>query len=98
MCKNYTLFDSDQGLSFTLYKILHLTQFCYTTNGCDGCDKYEVCAGRRATVVGQCCTQLCLDLLISFTTCHSILDSVNIASVVQKEWSYHIRGEKSIGL
>ena len=26
-----------------LLPILHLTQNFYTTSGCDGCDKYEVC-------------------------------------------------------
>ena len=32
-----------QFLSRNHWKILHLTDFFYTTSGCDGCDKYEVC-------------------------------------------------------
>ena len=33
-----------KSVSFTYpSKILHLTDFFYTTSGCDGCDKYEVC-------------------------------------------------------
>ena len=31
-----------QFLLRTNWKILHLTEFFYTTSGCDGCDKYEV--------------------------------------------------------
>ena len=34
---------SKHFLAYTLWKILHLTQNFYTTSGCDGCDKYEVC-------------------------------------------------------
>ena len=32
-----------QFLSHIHWKILHLTEYVYTTSGCDGCDKYEVC-------------------------------------------------------
>ena len=32
---------SKQFLSRIHWKILHLTEFFYTTSGCDGCDKYE---------------------------------------------------------
>ena len=34
---------SKQFLSRIHWKILHLHWFFYTTIGCDGCDKYEVC-------------------------------------------------------
>ena len=30
-------------------EILHLTEYFYTTSGCDGCDKYEVCVFIVAT-------------------------------------------------
>ena len=50
MCKtthcvsNYTFCAiSKQLLSRIHWKILHLTEYFYTTSGCDGCDKYEVC-------------------------------------------------------
>ena len=33
-----------KAVSFTYpLEILHLTEYFYTTSGCDGCDKYEVC-------------------------------------------------------
>ena len=35
-----------KAVSFTYpLEILHLTEYFYTTRGCDGCDKYEVRAG-----------------------------------------------------
>ena len=65
---NYTLFVklhtyflpaiSKQLLSRTNWKILHLTNFFYTTSGCDGCDNYQVWLR-----VCLCSTQ---DLLIIF--------------------------------
>ena len=44
MCKiaNCNKLHSRHFLSYTLWKILHLTKNFYTTSGCDGCDKYEV--------------------------------------------------------
>ena len=33
----------NKKLSRNNWKILHLTEFFYTTSGCDGCDKYQVC-------------------------------------------------------
>ena len=46
---NYTLFVklhilcNIKAVSFTYpLEILHLTEYFYTTSGCDGCDKYEV--------------------------------------------------------
>ena len=41
--KKYTLFDSKQFISCTLY--------FYTTSGCDGCDKYEVCPVIHTTTI-----------------------------------------------
>ena len=49
---------SKQLLSRTNWKILHLTNFFYTTSGCDGCDNYQVWLR-----VCLCSTQ---DLLIIF--------------------------------
>ena len=43
-----------QFLSRNHWKILHLTDFFYTTSGCDGCDKYEVWLQyNRSPVTGQ---------------------------------------------
>ena len=51
ICVNYTLFCKTthfvqyqcRFFPFRIHwKILHLTDFFYTTSGCDGCDKYEV--------------------------------------------------------
>ena len=40
---NYTFcVESKLFLSRTYWKILHLTEFVYTTSGCDGCDNYQV--------------------------------------------------------
>ena len=42
-----------------LWKILHLGQNFYTTSGCDGCDKYEVCS--LAAKIGFLTGRLCRD-------------------------------------
>ena len=31
------------------WKILHLAEIVYTTSGCDGCDKYQVCCDVQTT-------------------------------------------------
>ena len=52
MCKiaHCKKLDSMHFLSYTLWTILHLTQNFYTTSGCDGCDKYEVCIHGATTI------------------------------------------------
>ena len=40
------------------WKILHSAKFCYTTSGCDGCDKYQV----WCTSVQLRSSQLCREL------------------------------------
>ena len=52
---------SKQFLSCTHWKILHLTGNFYTISGCDGCDKYEVCA-KFANYLGVNILILILDL------------------------------------
>ena len=66
-----------KAVSFTYpLEILHLTEYFYTTSGCDGCDKYEVCwqvmsIGHRACAIindiqsiGMSCLMLGIVLLI----------------------------------